>query len=364
MTQNEPQFFSTNRLLGMIVILGLVLLFQQAQAVLVPILLGVLISYGLSRPVNWLSHVGIPRPLGAALLLISLVVIGAFGAYSLSDDVVAIVEELPGAAQKLRAALREGKVGVIEKIEKAANELENTANEAAGKDKVPKGVVAVQIQERPLNLGGAVWWGSLGVAQFLSELALLLFFVYFLLASGDLFRRKLVRIAGPTFSARKITVETLDEISTQIERFVMVQFVTSFIVAFLSAIVLDAVGMERPIVWGVAAGVFNSIPYFGPFIVGGGILFASFIQFGSLEMALFTTMLVSMVTAVEGFGLTPWLMGKSLRMNGVAVFLGLLFWGWIWSVWGLLLAVPMLVITKAICMRIEGLRPVAELLDE
>jgi predicted PurR-regulated permease PerM len=365
MTQNEPQFFSTNRLLGVIVILGLILLLQHAQAVFVPILLGILISYGLSRPVNWLSRIGIPSALGAAVLLLLFVATCALGVYTLSDDVVEIVEELPNAAQKLRAAMRrQGESGVIQKIEKAAEELEDTATEAVGTVDAPKGVVPVQIQERPLDLGGAVWWGSLGIAQLLSELGLLLFFVYFLLASGDLFRRKLVRIAGPTFAARKVTVETLNEISMQIERFVVVQFITSVIVAVLSAIVLNSVGLERPIVWGVAAGVFNSIPYFGPFIVGGGIFIVSFLQFGTLEMALFATMLVSMVTAVEGFGLTPWLMGRSLRMNGVAVFLGLLFWGWIWNVWGLLLAVPMLVITKAICMRIEGLKPIAELLDE
>jgi len=123
-------------------------------------------------------------------------------------------------------------------------------------------------------------------------------------------------------------------------------------------------GLEQAAAWGVLAGVFNSIPYFGPVLVTGGTAVVGFLQFGSLEMAAVVAGASLLVTSLEGFLLTPWLTSRAARMNAVAVFVGLLFWGWVWNVWGMLLAVPMLMVVKTICDHVEDLKGVGELLGE
>ena len=110
--------------------------------------------------------------------------------------------------------------------------------------------------------------------------------------------------------------------------------------------------------------MFNSIPYFGPVLVTGGTAVVGFLQFGSLKMAALVAGVSLVITSVEGFLLTPWLTSRAARMNAVAVFVGLLFWGWVWNVWGMLLAVPMLMALKAVCDHVEDFKSVGELLGE
>jgi predicted PurR-regulated permease PerM len=116
--------------------------------------------------------------------------------------------------------------------------------------------------------------------------------------------------------------------------------------------------------WGVAAGVFNSIPYFGPVIVAAGTAVVAFLQFETLSMAALVAGGSVVITSIEGWLLTPWLTSRTARTNEVAVFIGLIFWGFVWGIWGTLLAVPMLVALKACCDRIDDLKPLGELLGE
>jgi predicted PurR-regulated permease PerM len=182
--------------------------------------------------------------------------------------------------------------------------------------------------------------------------------------SGDLFKRKLVKMAGPSLERKKITVQILDEINRQIERFLLVRVVTSVVVAVATWVAFRMIGLEQAGVWAVAAGVFNSVPYLGPIIVAGGTFIVAFLQFDTLSMAAYAAGITLLVTSVEGWLLTPWLTSRTARTNEVAVFVGLIFWSFVWGVWGTLLAVPMLVVFKAVCDRIDDLKPVGELLGE
>jgi len=112
------------------------------------------------------------------------------------------------------------------------------------------------------------------------------------------------------------------------------------------------------------AGIFNSIPYFGPVLVSGSTAIIAFLQFGTIEMALLVSAVAMVITSLEGFFLTPMLMSRAARMNAVAVFVGLLFFGWLWNVWGMLLAVPMLMALKTVCDHVDDLKNVGELLGE
>jgi predicted PurR-regulated permease PerM len=336
-----------------------------AQEVFVPIVFSVLISYALEPIVSWLVRRHVARVIGAGLVVALGCGLLGYTAYSLTDDAAAIVAELPEAARKLRRELRSpGGNGTIQQVQRAAEELQKTADETAGRNPAPSGVQRVQIEEPTINVRQYVSWGSTSAVGFAGQAVLVVFFVFFLLASGDLFKRKLVKLAGPSLAKKKITVQILDEINVQIERFLLVRLVTSVVVGAVSWVAFRVVGLEQAGLWAIMAGVFNSVPYIGPVIVAGGTFVVAFLQFGTLGMASYVAGLGLVITGLEGWLLTPWMTSRTAQTNEVAVFVGLIFWSFVWGVWGTLLAVPMLVAFKAYCDRIDDLKPVGELLGQ
>ena len=337
-----------------------------AQEVFIPIVLSVLISYALDPLVLGLMRARLPRTAAAALVVAAVAGGFVYTGWTLSDDAAEVVAQLPEAAQKLRRTIlrSRGETGAIGELTKAADELQKTAEAAAGDAPAPRGVQRVQVEEPAIDFRGYLFWGSAGALAFAGQAVLVTFFVFFLLATGDLFKRKLVRIAGPSLEKKKITVQILDEINTQIERFLLVRVITSLFVALASWIAFRTLGLEQAGVWAIAAGVFNSIPYFGPIIVAAGTAVVAFLQFDTVAMAAYVSGVSLAITSLEGWLLTPWLTSRAARTNEVAVFVGLIFWSFVWGLWGTLLAVPMLVVLKAFCDRVEDLKPVGELLGE
>jgi predicted PurR-regulated permease PerM len=347
--------------------IAVVLLLQYAQAMIIPIVLGVLISYALDPIVSAMARWRVPRPVGAAILLIVLVGAGGRLLYGLRAEATAIVEQLPQAAKRLRRALENDRpttANAIQQMQSAAAELQKAADAAAPPPTPTTGIQRVQVESPRFAIGEYLMYGSLGLAAAVGQLVLILFLVYFLLASGDLYRRKLVKLAGPSLSEKKVPLQILTEVDRQISAFLIVQLFTSTLVALVSWLAFRAIGLEQAAVWGILAGVFNSIPYFGPVIVSGSTAAVGFMQFGNVRMALLVSGVALVITSLEGFLLTPWLTSRAARMNAVAIFIGLLFWGWVWNVWGMLLAVPMLMVIKAVCDHVEGLKSVGEFLGE
>lgn len=336
-----------------------------AREVFIPVILSVLISYALEPIVGLLIRVHLPRVIAAALVMICFTGAMLYSGYALSDDAAAMVAAMPQAASKLRVAMQENRAqpGTIQQVQKAATELQRTADEAA-RNPVPAGVQRVQVEEPVLDVRGYLTWGSASLMTFAGEATLVVFFVFFLLASGDLVKRKLVKLAGPSLEQKKITVQILNEIDAQIERFLLLRVVTSVVVGIATWLAFRWMGVHHAAMWGVGAGVFNSIPYFGPVIVAGATAVAAFLQFETIAMALYVSGVSVIITSLEGWLLTPWLTSRAARTNEVAMFVGLIFWSFVWGIWGTLLAVPMLVVVKAFCDRIEDLKPIGELLGE
>lgn len=341
-----------------------VFMLRWASEAFIPVVLSVLISYALEPVVLALMRIRLPRILASALVVGSLAATFGYAGYALSDDAAAIVASLPDAAAQLRQAMHHGRPSAISDVQKAAQELQKTADEATVRNPVASGVQRVQIEEPAFNVREYLSWGSAGLIAFAGQAVLVVFFVFFLLASGDLFKRKLVKLAGPSLEQKKITVHILNDIDRQIERFLFVRVVTSVVVGVATWLAFHFVGLEQAGVWGIAAGVFNSIPYFGPVIVAAGTLVVGFLQFGTIGMALYVSGVSLAITSLEGWLLTPWLTSRTARTNEVAIFVGLIFWSFVWGIWGTLLAVPMLVAVKACCDRIEDLKPIGELLGE
>jgi len=340
---------------------------QYAQGMLIPIVLAVLISYALDPIVIALERLHLHRVVGSAVVLVSLVAAGGVMVYHLSSEAEAVARQMPEAARRFRQTLERsgnGTTSAIQQVQQAANELDKAADAASKPPPAPRGVQRVQIESAPINISEYVMWGSYGIAGIVGQLVLILFLTFFLLSSGDLYRRKLVKIVGPSLSKKKVTIAILEEISRRIERFLAIQAFTSLLVGVVSWLAFRWVGLEQAGVWGVLAGVFNSIPYFGPVVVTSGITVVAYMQFGALAPTLTAAGLALTITTIEGMLLTPWLTSRAGQMNPAAVFIGLLFWGWVWSFWGLLLAVPILMAIKAICDHVEEFKPLGELLGE
>jgi predicted PurR-regulated permease PerM len=352
--------------LAVIALLASVYVLQWASAVFIPLLLGLMCSYALSPAVDRLRRWHVPRSIGAAALLFAVLGVLGSAAYSLSDDASILVESLPDAAQRLRESLRTPRgtpEGPIQKVQRAAEKLEQAAEESgSAAPSAGKGVTRVQIERPHFNIKDYLWSSTLGVVGFVGQAMVVFFIAYFLMASGDNFRRKMVKIAGPTFSKKKITIQLLDEITEQIQRYLMVQIFTSILVGLATWLVFLWIGLEHAAVWGVAALVLNLVPYLGSIAVSGAAALVGFLQFGTLGMALLIGGASLIIHTLSGNLLTPWLTSRASRMNPVAIFAGVLAWGWLWGLWGLLLGAPLLMAVKAVCDRVDDLRPVGELL--
>ena len=354
--------------LTVLAVLAGVFVLHWAQAVFIPLVIGVMINYALSPIVTWMQKWHIPRAIGAALLLISIVGGMGFVAYSLSDEATSMINTLPEAAKKFRQTLNKqwgSKESTMEKVQKAAIQLERAATETGPSDPVvPRGVTRVQIEKPKLNINDYLWNGTLGLITGLGVATMVMFLAYFLMVAGDSFRRKLVKITGPTLTRKKVTVQMLNDITRQIQRYMLVQLFTSTLVGIATWLTFLWVGVEHAAVWGIVAGLLNTIPYVGAVIITGGTALVAFLQFGTFGMAVLVGGLSLLITSLEGYLLTPWLTSRASQMNAVAVFVGVLFWGWLWGPWGLLLGVPILMAIKTVCDHIEDFKPVGELLGQ
>jgi predicted PurR-regulated permease PerM len=195
-----------------------------------------------------------------------------------------------------------------------------------------------------------------------STMFMLVLFVYFLLAAGDLFKRKIVWLAGPAPSSRGEVASTIDDINRNIEHFLSVVIAMNVLVGLCTWVAFHALGLANAWAWAIMAGLLNTVPFLGSAVAALVFFLAALLQFDAVGAALVTAGVFIVITSVESMLVTPWLLGRAIRMNNVAVFGGLLFWGWLWGPWGLALSFPMMAAIKTIADRVGSLRPVGEML--
>ena len=344
--------------------MGLLFVLHWAKAVFIPIMLSILFSYAFSPLVNWMAHRRVPRWLGSAIVLLSI--LGALGstAYALSDEASAMVESLPVAAQKFRNAMKRSSgnsTSTLDTVQKAATQIEQAAQEGAASGGT-RGAMRVVIEKSNFNVKDYLWTGTIGLIALIGQATVVIFLTYFLMLSGDTFRRKMLKLAGPNLSSKKITLHALHEITEQIQRYLQVQLLTSALVGVMTWLALWAIGLDNAPVWGIAAGVLNLVPYVGSLITAAASALVGFLQFGSLNMAMLVGGASLVIHTIVGNIVTPWLTSRASRLSPVAVFVALLAWGWLWGVWGLLLGIPIMMMVKSVCDRVDDLKPVGEFL--
>ena len=352
--------------LAVIAVLASIFALRWASAVIIPVMLGLTVSYALKPAVDAMERWGLARALGAAVVMGLVFGSAGWTLYRVSSEAGALIESLPDAAKKVKSVWRASQgpsEGAIAKMQRAAAQLEG----AAQPDITPpaatrKGVTRVQIERPQFDIQDYLWTGTVGLATSIGQAVSVLFIAYFLLVSGDTFRRKMVKLTGPSFAKKKVTVQAMNEITAQIQRHLLVQVLMSLIVGVSTWLAFWAIGVEHPEVWGVAAFALNFVPYIGSVAITGASVLVGFIQFGSLDMALWIGGVSMGLHAITGYLVAPWLTSRTSRLNPVSVFIGVLAFGWLWGAWGLLLGVPILMMVKAVCDRVEDFQPVGELL--
>ena len=351
--------------LVVLAILAVIAAAKIAESFLVPVIVGALLSYALKPLVAILERVHVHRVIGAAIVLTLLGGVIAGGIFLLRDDANAALAELPNAARKVRMAARENAQkpeGPIGHVRAAAEELNRAAAEAASGGKATAAVPPPAPQ--PTQIQRWISEQSSKALDVIVDIGIAGLLAYFLLAVGDAFRRKLVRVAGPTLTARRITVEILDEIDTQVQRYLLTMLIINTLIGIATWGILAAFGMEHAALWGVTAAVLHIVPYAGSALTILATGFAAFVQFEVVSRALFVAFCVGVAATAIGMGLSAWIQGRAFQINAVTVFVALLFFGWLWSGWGLLVGVPLLAVAKTTIDRLPSLERFVPLLSD
>ena len=352
---------------GIIAIAALVWLLKFAEAVIIPVLLGVILSYSLRPVVEWFVRVlHVPRPVSAALLLVTL--FGGIGAglWNLREDVTQVVSELPKAVRMVRelaGTQRDNTPSILVDIRKVATEIDRTAATltqervpaVAPKPEAEKSTTLTRIQ--------AVLVEQLGsLLNVLSTLFFAGLLAFFLLCAGTEYRKKLLQMVGQSLSRKKVTLTILNEINVQIQYYLATTAVTNILLGLAPWALFAAFGIERAFLWGIVAALLHFIPYLGVGLFLGVCFVIGLVSLNSFWPAFYLTLSWLGVQFVIGFCLSSYIQGRSARINSAALFVGFLIFGWLWGGWGLIVAAPVLAALKAVTSRVESLKDVSTLL--
>lgn len=353
--------------LALMALVAVVFSLQWAQKFFIPVIFGIFISYTLNPVVSWLERFRLPRLVATSVVILtilgSLVAVGT----TLNNEFQSIVEQLPTTTHRLSKALsrmRDDQPGTIQQMQAAADELTKATNQATGIKTTTSKNSAPAVSEPSIRFTELLWAGSLGAIGFLSQAVMVLFLVFFVLLSGDTFKRKLVKLTSGSISNKKITVQILDAMHDSIQSYMFMLLVTNCLLALLMWGALRWLGLENAGAWAVAAGLLHVIPYFGPMLIMGSTGLVAFMQFESFSSAVLVAGTSLAIATVVGTFVTTWMTGRIAKMNATAVFVALLFWGWLWGIWGLLLGIPIVVIIKVVAEHVDGMQTIAELLGE
>ncbi|MEO8677988.1 MAG: AI-2E family transporter [Vicinamibacterales bacterium] len=350
----------SNRVPGYILaVLGVVAALKLGQGFLAPVLFAVVVGVALAPPVRWLSRL-MPRGLASAVVVLGLVGAVSATAYSLTDEATRFSKRLPSLVRQIRTAMQpvSSQQGPLNQLQQAISELEKSTRSTARTDGTPVTIV------EPVDVQREMMSGARRAASFLGQAVLITFLIYFLLAAGEQFKLKFVRISGERLSARKITLQMIDDMTQKIAQFVFYQVWSGALVGAVTWLTFMWLGVKYAGLWGLAAGVLNCVPYFGPTLVLVASGAAALLQFHSWVMVATVAGVSVAVTALEGMVLAPMMLGRAANVNTVAMFVSIMFWGWLWGPLGLVIAVPIMMTIKTVADHVESMKPVSELLGD
>ena len=322
------------------------------RPVLLPTFLALLLSYLFRPMVRGLAKIGINTHLGSALLLSGVIAALIFGISYLAAPAAGWLEKAPYGLSQLQQKLLPLKKP-MEQVAQASGEIEKLATPGAPGE--PNRVVEVRQNRMSDMLYGHT-------TEFLLSTVLLLILLYFLLAYDSVFLNKVIRTM-PTLQDKKRAVSILHEIESHVSKYLLTITLINIGLGAAVGTAVGLLGLQNPFMWGALVAVLNFVPYLGALT---GILcmtIGAVLSFDSLGYAMVFPAAYLIIATIEGNFITPYVMGRSLTLNPVIILLSLTFWGWMWGIAGIILAVPILAAFKIFCAHIEEMEPVAEFLS-
>ena len=321
------------------------------RAILLPLVLALLLSYLLRPIVRGLARLKIAPAFGAAIVLATLITTIGYGIFSLATPAAGWLEKAPYSLQEFQRKLSPIK-HPIEKVAQASGEIEKLATPAN-----PQAKTAVELKRHPIAETLVGW-----TPEFIGSSVLFFILLYFLLAYDGVFLRKLIKLL-PTLSDKKRAVSIASEIEANVSRYLFTVTAINVCLGLAVGTTAGLLGLRNPVMWGVLVAVLNFVPYLGALTGVICITLGAVLSFDSVGYALLFPAVYLAFAALEGNFITPWVMGRSLTLNPVIILLSITFWGWLWGIAGVILAVPILAAFKIFCAHIEPMEPLAEFLS-
>jgi predicted PurR-regulated permease PerM len=318
-----------------------------ARAFFLPIVLAVLLDFLLSPLIRGMKRLRIPEPLGAALVIVALLGTAGAAVYGLvgpAREWAARLPESMRAAEERLSKLR----GPVEQVSKTAEQVEEatTLDQPETQEVVVKGP---SLTERLFGTTQTI------VASTIEVIILL----YFLLAAGDLFLQKLIKVL-PQFRDKKKAVTIARETEASISTYLVTVTLMNIGLGLTVAAAMYLLGMPNPILWGAMAALAEFVPYLGATALVAVLTLAGLVTFDQAGQALLVPATYLAVNVLQSQFIYPLVLGHRLTLNPVAILVGLVFWWWIWGIPGAFLAVPLLATFKIFCDHIEALAPIGE----
>lgn len=333
-------------------VLALFYTFYLASEFVLPVVLALLLNFLLRPAVRTLRKARVPEAVGAAIILVGVLGVVGIGFYELSGPAGRWFAEAPRALRLIETEVKSWR-GPVQEVSKAAEQVERITTVGPKKESG-----TVELKEP--SLADSLVSGTRSVIAGVVVVVLLL---YFLLASGDLFLNKLVRVL-PTLQDKKTAVQAAYEMEEQISIYLTTVTAINIGLGIVEGIAMYLIGMPNPMLWGLMATLFNFVPYLGALVGSGVVGTVAFVTFGEVQWAALAAGVYLGITMIEGGFVTPMLLARRLTLNPVVVLIGVIFWGWLWGIAGTFIAVPLMVSVKILCDHIKPLAPIGEFLGE
>lgn len=341
---------STAPLMG-ILILAVFYTLYFAASLLIPIAIAILLNVVFAPVSRSLLKRHIPAPLSAAIIVILLMGTIAFSIVMLSNPVTDWVDRLPNVAWKIESKLHDI-LRPVESVKEITTQVDDIASAATAED-TNKADSTVEIKGPSLS---DQFFDSFQIIVL--QLGVVAALLFFLLASGDLFKERFMAMV-PGLKGKKQVLTIMQKIEKEASIYLLTMCSINLVLGTAIGLTLWFVGIPNAVLWGFMAFVLNFIPYVGA-IVGTGIVFmVALLSQDSLTITIAVPLIYIGLSIAEGQLFTPMIVGRKLAINPVIVFVFVLFWGWLWGVSGAVMAVPILVIFRALCDNIEGLHLVS-----